>query len=44
MSRKQEVQSLEMVNNNVLINLQPNKNSSWAKEVPSEDRCFYVPK
>ena len=33
---KQRMQSVEMLDNNVLINVQPNKSSTWSKEVVSD--------
>lgn len=41
---KPNTQSLNVVEGNVLINIQPHKKSSWSGNVEEISRSFYVPK
>lgn len=43
-SKKSKVHTLEVVEGNVLINIQPHKRAGWNAKEDDISRSFYVPK
>ena len=43
-SKKSKVHTLEVVEGNVLINIQPHKRAGWTAKEDDISRSFYVPK
>ena len=42
MDNKSKTQTLEVINDNILVSIQSNKSNSWLKD--NEEYSFYVPK